>query len=362
MLPSFDHLGPRRIVFGAGSRRRLPALLGGVRRLLVATGRRDEPFHELQQLLPGVELHRWIIGGEPTIEDAREGSQRACGLMVDGVLAIGGGSVLDAGKSAAALCTNPKDVLHYLEVIGEGQPLAFDPLPFFALPTTSGTGSEATKNTVLGSPSHGVKASLRSDRMWPTLALVDPELTIDCPHSVTAASGLDAITQLVEPFLSPAATPFTDALVRDALPRALRALPRVLADPHDLSARTDMAYAALCSGLCLANAKLGVVHGIAGPLGGRRPISHGDICARLLPVALSFNLASLRGPRAEELCAMLAGQALVELAGIPGFATGGLTESDLAPLAEQALKSGSTKANPVPVNATDIMNLLKASL
>ena len=316
-----------------------------------------------------------MVAGEPTLDDAREGVRLARAHGVSEVVGIGGGAVLDAAKAAAALAPNPKDGLEYLEVIGGAQPLTADSLPYLAIPTTAGTGSEVTKNAVLGSPTHGVKASLRSNRMVPRAALVDPSLTLGCPPAVTAASGLDAITQLIEPFLSPAANPFTDALVADALPRALRALPLLLDDPRDLAARADMSYAALVSGLALSNAKLGVVHGIAGPLGGRRPIPHGAICARLLVPSLSFNLARMTNDRPLELARLVLGRAdgsvagaldhlsaLVDRARIPGFAAAGLVEADLVALANQSLLSGSTKGNPVPVTREDVIGLLRLGM
>jgi alcohol dehydrogenase class IV len=376
MIPAFDWLAPGRIRFGAGIFARLAEALPGARRFLVATGRRDTLWQKLPALWPGCALQRWVIPGEPTVDDARLGAEQAREWQADAVLALGGGAVIDAAKSAALLATNPGDVFDYLEVIGSGRPAEHDALPLLAVPTTAGTGSEVTRNAVLASPEHGVKASLRTPRMVPSAAWVDPELTLDCPRAVTANAGLDAITQLIEPFLSPAATSLTDALIRDALPRAVPALRRVLRDPGDRAARADLSYAALISGLALSNAKLGLVHGIAGPLGGRKPIPHGAICARLLPLVLEFNFAGLgETPRTRELARLVTGhpeatpeaalttlRELVSEADIPGFAAGGLAEGDLPALVEQSLRSGSTQGNPVPVTASAVVDLLRAAL
>ena len=267
---AFELATAARIIFGAGRIRELPAIVAG-RRTLLVTGRRGSP-------VPIDAVHHVRVDGEPTIEDAQRAAAHA---DVEIVVAIGGGSALDLGKAAAALIANGGDPLRYLEVIGEGRPLERPSLPCVAIPTTAGTGSEVTRNAVLGSPTHGVKASLRSPHMLPAVALVDPELTYDLPPALTASTGLDALTQLIEPFVSARANAFVDAICRDAIPRVIAALPKAFAG--DRAARADMAYASLCGGLALANAGLGAVHGFAGPIGGRFPAPHGAICAVLLP-------------------------------------------------------------------------------
>ena len=253
------------------------------------TGRRGSP-------VPIDAVHHVRVDGEPTIEDARRAAAHA---DVEIVVAIGGGSALDLGKAAAALIANGGDPLRYLEVIGEGRPLERPSLPCVAIPTTAGTGSEVTRNAVLGSPTHGVKASLRSPHMLPAVALVDPELTYDLPPALTASTGLDALTQLIEPFVSARANAFVDAICRDAIPRVIAALPKAFAG--DRAARADMAYASLCGGLALANAGLGAVHGFAGPIGGRFPAPHGAICAVLLPHVVAINAARTGDPKFAEL-------------------------------------------------------------
>ena len=277
---AFELATASRIVFGAGRVRELPGLMAG-RRVLLVTGRRGSP-------IPIDAAHHVRVEGEPTVDDAR----RAAAFSfpdVDMVVAIGGGSALDLGKAAAALIPNGGDPLRYLELIGDGRPLVQPSLPCICVPTTAGTGSEVTRNAVLGSPAHGVKASLRSPQMLPAVALVDPELTYDLPPALTASTGLDALTQVIEPFVSARANAFVDAICRDAIPRVVAALP--LAMTGERAARAEMAYASLCGGLALANAGLGAVHGFAGPIGGRFPAPHGAVCAVLLPHVVAMNAA-----------------------------------------------------------------------
>ena len=179
------------------------------------------------------------------------------------LIAIGGGSVIDAGKAIAALASNPGDVLDYLEVVGKGQALTNAPFPMIAVPTTAGTGSEVTRNAVLGSQEHGVKASMRSPMMLPRVAIVDPQLAVGLPPAITASTGLDALTQLIEPYVSSKANPLTDAFCLDGLRAIKGSLLRAFANGGDAAARAGMSYASLLGGLALANAGLGVVHGFA---------------------------------------------------------------------------------------------------
>jgi hypothetical protein len=210
------------------------------------------------------------------------------------VIAIGGGSAIDTGKALAALLTNPGEPLDYLEVIGRGQPLQHPSAPLIAVPTTAGSGAEVTRNAVLASPEHRVKASLRSPFLLPRLALVDPELTLNLPRAITAATGLDALTQLIEPYVSSRANAMTDLYCVDGLRRAAAALPRVWEDGQDREARTAMSWASLLGGMALANAGLGAVHAFAAPMGGMWPAPHGAICAAVLPHAIEVNVEALR--------------------------------------------------------------------
>jgi alcohol dehydrogenase class IV len=286
-----------RIVFGPGVRADIAVQAArlGSHCLLVTGGRPgrcDWLLRELHIVMDSV--HAVSIGSEPEtgIIAAKAAMARKAGCDV--VVAVGGGSVLDAGKALAALITNTRDLFDYLEVVGRGMPLERAPVPMIAVPTTAGTGSEVTANAVLLSREHGVKVSLRSAGMIPDLAVIDPELSVSLPPLQTASTGMDALTQLMEAFVSHAASPLTDPFCRDGLARAARSLRKAVADGADLEARSDMALASLFSGMALANARLGAVHGFAAPLGAALGAAHGEICAALLPHVMEANIAALR--------------------------------------------------------------------
>jgi alcohol dehydrogenase class IV len=299
------------------------------------------------------------------------------------VIGVGGGSVIDAAKALSALITNPGDPLEFLEVVGKGRPLVATPLPFIAVPTTAGTGAEVTKNAVLASTEHRVKVSLRSDAMLPRVALVDPELTLSMPPALTAATGLDALTQVIEPFVSCRANPLTDALSREGITRGARALRRAFNDGSDHEARSDMALTSLCGGLSLANAKLGAVHGFAGPIGGMFAAPHGAVCARLLPCVVAGNIAALRAREPEspalgrygELARMLTGRPtaaaedavawlheLVADLRIPPLGHYGVSDNVMAPLLESARRSSSMQGNPIVLDDHELARVLRAAL
>ncbi len=242
---------------------------------------------------------RMIVGsGEPALPDLTAHLETLADDPPDCVLAIGGGSVIDLGKALAALIPQPGTPLDYLEVVGAGRALDAVPIPMVAVPTTAGTGAEATKNAVIGVPEHGRKVSLRDARMLPRHAIVDPALTDDCPRAVTLASGLDAVTQVIEPFLSARANPVTDAICRDSIPRGIEALDWLMR-AEDPQARDALAYVSLSGGVALANAGLGAVHGLAGVIGGRTGMAHGALCGRLLVPVLRANAAALTEARAD---------------------------------------------------------------
>jgi alcohol dehydrogenase class IV len=299
------------------------------------------------------------------------------------VISFGGGSAIDAGKAVAALLANPGDPLDYLEVIGRGQPLRSPSAPFIAVPTTAGTGAEVTRNAVLGSPEHGVKASLRSAGMLPTVAIVDPELTLGLPPHLTAQTGLDALTQLIEPFVCRKANPITDAFCRQGIPLVVRSLQQAFADGTDLRARTDMALASLLGGLALANAGLGAVHGFAAPIGGMFPAPHGAVCATILPHAMKANIEALRkrdphGPglaRFQELAELITGdrdaaiedglawvQTLCQDLRVPGLSQWGVRVSDGPELAMKAARANSMKANPIDLAEGELVEILERAL
>jgi len=374
-----------RIVFGAGSAREIaPAARGFGKRALLVTGR--NPRHAARLV---ADLHSAGVGctpfaaeGEPSLDTVRAGVEAARREGCDLVIACGGGSAVDAGKAIAAMLANPGDVLDYLEVIGGGQPLLHPPAPFIAVPTTAGTGSEVTRNAVLHSPAHGVKASLRSPLMLPRLAVVDPELTLSVPPEITAATGLDALAQLLEPFVSVRANDMTDILCREGLRRAGRSLRRAYMRGDDLEARSDMVLASLLSGMALANAGLGAVHGFAAPVGGSFPAPHGAVCAALLPAVTRVNLQALR-ERAPESPALArygeAARLLDPSAQDAGALVGWLEQicKDLriAPLSaygvgaehadslcEKAARASSMKGNPVALTRDELRAALLAAL
>ena len=298
-MPTFEFATAGRILFGEGTLRQVPAAAASMgRRALLVTGASPDRASALRTALEaaGVSPVPFSVPAEPTLDLIRS-SPRDCDL----VIAFGGGSALDAGKAIAALLTNPGDPLDYLEVIGLGRPLANPAAPCIAIPTTAGTGSEVTRNAVLASPEHRVKASLRSPSMLPRLAVVDPELTYELPRAITASTGLDALTQLIEPYVSLRANQITDQFCVEGIRRAAAALPRVWENGGDRQARAHMAWASLLGGMALANAALGAVHGFAAPIGGMWTAPHGAVCAALLPYAMEVNIRALRSRAPEKL-------------------------------------------------------------
>ena len=378
-MPTFEFATAARILFGEGTLSQVPAAAASMgRRALLVTGASPERAAPLHQALhaAGISTVPFAVPGEPTLDLIRSAPRD-----FDFVIAFGGGSALDAGKALAALRTNPGDPLDYLEVIGHGHPLALPAAPCIAIPTTAGTGSEVTRNAVLASPLHHVKASLRSPSMLPHLAVVDPKLTCDLPRSITASTGLDALTQLIEPYVSIRANPMTDLFAVEGIRRAAHALPLVWANPADLSARCDMAWASLLGGMALANAGLGAVHGFAAPIGGMFPAPHGAVCAALLPHAMDVNIRALRARAPEkltpydEIARLISGRphatasdgvawiaALCQRLEIPPLRTYGVTESHVALLAEKAAQSSSMKGNPIVLHDEELREIVSRSL
>src|ERR1051325_6186131 len=269
-MMNFEFATATRIVFGAGRLREIESIAPTLgRRALVIIGKSAGAVQRAEPLLSlltqaGVEYATFSVAGEPTIDVVRTGTQRAHDEHCDFVIGFGGGSPVDTGKAIAVLLTNEGDPLDYIEVIDKGQPFTKPSVPYVAIPTTAGTGSEVTRNAVLGSTEHRVKVSLRSPLMLPRVALIDPALTYNLPPHITAATGLDALTQLIEPFVSLKANPLTDAICREGTARVARSLRRVYEHPNDTSAREDMCVAGMLGGMALANAALGAVHGLAG--------------------------------------------------------------------------------------------------
>lgn len=383
---SFELAAPPRILFGEGRVAEAGALAAalGSRALLVegASGRGERLVPLLRE--HGVALAvRAQVAAEPSITLIERMVAEARAARCDVVVAIGGGSVIDAAKAVAALLTNHGNLLDYLEVVGRGKRLAERAAPLIAIPTTAGTGAEVTRNAVLMVEERRVKVSLRSPLMLPAVALVDPELTYALPPAITASTGMDALTQCIEPFVSPHANPLTDGFAREGMSRAARSLRAAFGDGGDVDARRDMAVASLCGGLALANAKLGAVHGFAAPLGGMFPVPHGVACARLLPPVVEANIAALRErapsspalARYDEVACVLTSHPkaraedavpwLHDLAAaleIPPLSAYGLTSGDIPDVCAQARRASSMQGNPIVLTDAELAFVLGGAM
>lgn len=382
----FEFATAGKIVFGCGVSAQLPDRVKSFgNRGIVLTGQ-DSRRHAaiLDSLIAaGVSVETYPISGEPTVTTVAEAIDTARKSRSQVVVGLGGGSVIDAAKALAAMLTNPGTIEDYLEVVGAGKSITVPAAPCIAVPTTAGTGSEVTRNSVLGVPDRKVKVSMRSPMMLPQVALVDPQLTLALPPEVTSSTGLDAITQLLEAFVCTRANPMTDAVCREGLRRGGRSLLRAWRDPKDIAAREEMSLAALFSGIALANAGLGAVHGLAGPLGGTIAAPHGAICARLLPRVVQANVDALRNQgkgsaalaRYDEVSALLTGDPdarcdqliewiddLCRQVMIPGLSRYGLTEDNFPALVESAQRSSSMKANPIALTPETLTAILRRAL
>lgn len=378
----FSFLTAQEIRFGRGAAQGIAATVGklGAKAFVVHgsdAGRAKWLMDDLSAA--GLQVDNFACAKEPVAETIETAVARARDFGADCVVAIGGGAAVDTGKAVAALVPSHRPMMDHLEVVGNGLPLENPPLPFVAIPTTAGTGSEVTKNAVIGVPEHGRKVSLRDNRMLANLAVVDPALTDNAPRSVTLASGLDAVTQVIEPYVSCKANRLTDALCRDAIPQGLRAL-ILLMEREDPAARDDLAWTSLCGGLALANSGLGAVHGLAGVIGGMTPAPHGAVCGVLLPHVLAANssadgLPALSRKRLEEVRDWISGALSVapdtafdrlaewsRQSGLPTLGEMGVAEKDIGRIAEASVASSSMKGNPVPLSAGDLAGIARAAL
>ena len=382
----FEFSTAAKIIFGVGKLNSIRALIEEYHsRVLIVSGAPEEISDRLfnQLDLPGVNWKFTTIDQEHTVDVVREVVELARVELTSLLIGIGGGSALDTAKATAALVTNPGNITDYLEVIGLNKPLNNPSLPLIAIPTTSGTGSEVTRNAVIGSPTHHVKVSLRSPHLLPRIALVDPELTLSVPPSITAITGLDALTQLIEPFTCSSPNPLTDAFCLEGIQCVARSLLKAYDDGSNLRSREDMSLASLFSGLALANAKLGAVHGLAGSIGGEIPAHHGAICASLLPNVMASNISALinRSPghptleRYTKVGKLLSGdpaatidtavqwvQTFCQHANIQPLSFFGLTETHFSKIIEKALKASSMKGNPITLTEDELRNILQRSL
>jgi alcohol dehydrogenase class IV len=382
----FEFATATRILFGPGTLDQVAPLAADMgRRAFFVTGHSLERAESLLEALDreGTESVIFHVTGEPTTEVALDGVQRARQVGCDLVIGMGGGSVIDTGKAVAALLTNQGDLFDYLEVIGHGQPLTQPAAPCIAIPTTAGTGAEVTRNAVLASPQHHVKVSLRSPLMLPRLAVVDPYVTHSMPPHVTASTGLDAFTQVLEPYVSNRANPMTDAICREGLQRAARSLRVAYQDGSHAAAREDMALVSLFGGLALANAKLGAVHGFAGPLGGMFHAPHGVICARLLPYVMEANVRALHSRMPEspvlaryaEVARILTGEStarpadgvawvqdLCQTLDVPPLSNFGVTPADFPTIVDKARRASSMKGNPILLTDAELTQILSQAV
>ena len=381
----FEFATASRIIFGQGTVKEVAPMASKMGNCaLLVTGRNVERAGPLSRSLKnaGMKIVTFSVSDEPTIELTIEGVELARQNASDIVIGMGGGSVVDTAKAIAALLTNSGDITDYLEVIGRGKPLSRPSAPCIAIPTTAGTGAEVTKNAVLTSQEHKVKVSLRSPTMLPDLAIVDPELTYSMPPSLTASTGLDALTQVLEPFVSVKSNPLTDIICIEGLKRAARSLHRAFKDGSDTKAREDMAIVSLFGGLTLANSKLGAVHGIAGPMGGMFPVPHGVICARLLPFVVEVNVRSLQRHnsqqyllRYDQVAQVLTGKSnakaeegtarihdLCDALDIPGLSDFGITEDHFPDLIASSKKASSMKGNPVNLTDEELTEILQKAV
>lgn len=378
MTAAFEFAAPNRVVFGVGRSREVAALVRDRgERCLVFTG--ANPVHAAPVVATlasgGLLVEVLPVKGEPTFASVRQALAAAITFGPDQVVAIGGGSVIDTGKAVAMLLANGGDPVDYAEVIGRGLAITETSIPFAAIPTTAGAGAEATRNAVLVDRDSNAKVSLRSHLMLPHLVVLDPALAASLPPRVTAATGLDALSQLIEPYVSVKSNPATDALCRAGIPRIARSLRRACEQPDDLDARADLTLAAWWSGMALANAGLGAVHGFAAALGGFIDVPHGLICARFLAPVCAANIKALRAAgdphgllaRYRDMAALLSGNAAAReedgvrwiedfVRALPLPALPKPEQQDV--LVEAALRSSSMKGNPVALGREQLLEVL----
>eukprot|EP01052_Picozoa_sp_SAG31_P036918 SAG31_NODE_4678_length_3040_cov_3.101666_1_plen_411_part_00 len=390
-LPNFEFITSSSIQFGQGKLAEVPGLLQkfGVHKPFIVNDGRPGGDKPLTSLLDqaSVAYTTFSVLKEPSTESVEEAIALSASSDCDGVISIGGGSVIDTGKAVSALLTNGGRPIDYMEVIGEGKPMTLPAQPFIAIPTTAGTGAEVSKNAVLASIEHAQKVSLRSEYMLPKVALIDPELTVGVPPHITATCGLDALCHCLEAYCTHLNTPITDSIAREGMLRAARSMLRTFTHGDDINARSDMALTSLFGGIALANAKLGSVHGFAGVLGGMFEGSpHGGVVAACMPTAIRVNVRALRSRspdhdslrRYTEVAQMLTGRVdataedgaqwltdMLAAMDVPGLSHWGVTESDAAPgseLIQKAQGSSSMKGNPIALTDEEAAELVRLSL
>jgi alcohol dehydrogenase class IV len=379
---NFEFATVDRILFGRGIINQVGKLAKTMgTKVLIASGMPDEETEKLIRYLREENLDASVFSvlSEPTVEGVEEQIKAAKSENFDIVIGFGGGSAIDTAKTIAAMLANSGELMDYLEVIGKGYEVKNQSVPFIAIPTTSGTGAEVARNSSLRSLDKKLKVSIRSLLMLARVVLVDPELTLTVPPQVTASTGLDALTQVMEPYVSNAANPVTDALCREGMVRAARSLHTAYCQGDNIEAREDMSIVSLFGGLALANAKLGTVHGFASVIGGMFDAPHGIICAALLPFTMETNVKALceRNPdseaitRYEEIARILTGnlhasvgdgvswlQGLCTQLNVPKLSEFGLSIDDIPSIVEKTLNASSTKGNPIVLTYEELKEIL----
>lgn len=391
-MTSFEFNSVGRLVFGCGEVRRLGPIAAAIGKTALLVHNTTAPLADkLASLLAEAGLSPLTVrqDGEPKVQDIDTALERARSADCDLVIGLGGGSAIDCAKAVAGLLTNGGSVVDYLEVVGKGQKITRPATPWIAIPTTAGTGAEATRNAVIGYPEKQFKASIRSELLLAKVALIDPELGVDVPAAVTASSGMDALCQLIESYTSTGAQPLTDALALEGIHRAARSLAKACRNGHDLAARQDMAIAAYLSGVTLTNAGLGAVHGFAAPLGANFPVPHGTVCAALLPHVIAYNIAALQAqptPQAEaalaryakvgrllaaddtlqedqalQICVTFTATLATDLQ-IPPLHHFNMTDADVPAMVQLAKKASSMRYNPVVLSDDALAQALTAAI
>jgi alcohol dehydrogenase class IV len=389
LMSKFEFFGVGRVIFGRGEFRRVGELASALGRTALILYNGSGQIDPLLAMLSASRINATFRRqrGEPVVKDIDLATNDARRAGCDLVIGLGGGSAIDAAKAVAALLGNGGSAVDYMEVVRKGLKITRPSIPWIAIPTTAGTGAEATRNAVIGLPERQFKASIRSELMLPRIALVDPELGVNVPPDVTARSGMDALCQLIESYTSTGAGPITDALALQGITLAARSLRRAYQDGHDVDAREDMALAALLSGMTLTSAGLGAVHGFAAPLGANFPAPHGSVCAALLPIVIRANVRALRDqPNATALaryatigrlflptglqvsedeaidtCVKFTATLVRDL-NIPPLATFGMKSSDVPALVALARKASSMRYNPVVLSDEVLAKVLGAAI
>lgn len=371
-----------QIIFGNHSLEKVPELVrNSGKHVLIVSGNKTDRAREISAKISDFAASSiFKIVNEPTTEDIEKGVEFAKQIQCDVVIGIGGGSVIDGAKAIAALVPNQGELFEYLEVIGSGKPLENPPLTFIAVPTTAGTGAEATRNSVIKSIRHNVKVSLRSNLMYPDVAVIDPVLSHSMPPGLTASTGVDALTHLLETYVSKQSNSFIDNLCEDGLKRISRSLVNAFNNGGDAKAREDMAMASLLGGMALANVKLGAIHGFAGPMGGMFPIAHGRICACLMSAVIETNVEALQQQnmditKFDKLAKLLTGSDmakaddavvwtnnLVKELKIPSLMHFGLKEENFPELVQKAKNASSMQGNPVNLSDEQLYYILEKSM